>query len=70
MQNSVSTLALTIAAGMLAAGSAAGVTGSASAAGDGVHCEIAVEKRSGGVGHGGVSFCLAFSAIGAAAPLF
>ena len=49
MQNSVSTLALTIAAGMLAAGSAAGVTGSASAAGDGVHCEIAVEKRSGGV---------------------
>jgi hypothetical protein len=49
MQNSVSTLALTIAAGMLAAGAAAGVTGSASAAGDGVHCEIAVEKRSSGV---------------------
>ena len=45
MRNSVSTLALTIAAGLLAAG----VAGSASAAGDGVRCEIAVEKRSGGV---------------------
>lgn len=49
MQNQVSTLALTIAAGLLAAGAAAGVAGSASAAGDGVRCEIAVEKRSGGV---------------------
>lgn len=49
MQNSVSTLALAIAAGMLAAGAAAGIAGSASAAGDGVRCEIATEKTSGGV---------------------
>ena len=49
MQNSVSTLALSIAAGMLAAGAASGVGGSASAAGDGVRCEIAVEDRAGRV---------------------
>jgi hypothetical protein len=45
MQNHASKLTLTIAAGLLAAG----VAGAASAAGDGVRCEIAVEKLSGGV---------------------
>jgi hypothetical protein len=49
MQNQVSTLALATAAALLAAGAAAGVTGSASAASDGVRCEIAVEMRSDGV---------------------
>jgi hypothetical protein len=49
MQNSLSTWALTIAAGMLAAGAATGIAGSASPVGDGVRCEISVEKRSGGV---------------------
>lgn len=49
MQNSFSTLALTVAAGLLVAGAAAGVAGSASAAGDGVRCEIAVKQRAGSV---------------------
>ncbi len=48
MRHSVSIGALTI-AGLLAAGAAAGPDGSASAAGDEMHCEIAVEEQAGRV---------------------